>query len=243
MTAKSSYELVIVMPIYNEEESIGTVLQTWFEELDHLQINAIVYAINDGSGDGTGAVLRDFETRQPTRLVLFDKPNSGHGRTCRFGYDRACQTNVEWVLQIDSDGQCDPVYFKSFWTRREEADCLIGLRTTRGDSRARRFVSIVCTALTSLVTGQTLLDPNVPYRLIRRSVLSQALRLVPPDFDVHNVALLLALKRNKRNRFCRIPIHFPPRQAGHSSIDFPKIIRMGPRMLLELSKVGHPQDL
>jgi glycosyltransferase involved in cell wall biosynthesis len=242
MATQHDGELIIVMPIYNEEANLRYVLQSWFDELDRLEIKAIVYAINDGSRDGTRDVLKDLQAKQSARLVVFDKPNSGHGRSCRFGYDRACETEAEWILQIDSDGQCDPAYFNSFWRQREDADCIIGFRTTRGDGITRFLAGRACTALTYLWTGQYLMDANVPYRLIRRSVLRRALALVPPDFDVHNVALMLALKRDKRNRFRRIPIHFPARRAGANSIGLSKILRMGSRMLLDLKRVDKPRD-
>jgi glycosyltransferase involved in cell wall biosynthesis len=242
MTNIQDVELVIVMPIYNEEANIRHVLQSWFDELDRLGIKVVVFAINDGSRDGTLAVLRDLEAKESPRLVVFDKPNSGHGHSCRFGYDRACETEADWVLQIDSDGQCDPAHFKSFWAQRGEADCVIGFRATRGDGVVRHSISKACTALTYLITGPNLVDANVPYRLMRRLPLRRALLLVPREFDVHNVALMLALKRDKGNRFRSVPIHFPARQAGTNSIDVWKIMKMGSRMLLDLRKVRQPLD-
>jgi glycosyltransferase involved in cell wall biosynthesis len=242
MTTPGDAELIIVTPVYNEEANIRHVLRSWLDELDRLGVRGVFYAINDGSRDKTSDVLQDFNVDEPERLVVFEKPNSGHGRSCRVGYERACQTNLEWVLQIDSDGQCDPRYFAAFWEARENADCVLGFRATHGTGLPRRIVSKLCTTLAGLVTGESLLDANSPYRLIRRSVLRRALELVPPDFDVHNVALTVALKRDKRNRFVRIPIHFPARQGGHNSLNLPKIVRMGFRMLLDLKRVGRPRD-
>ena len=235
-------ELIIVTPIYNEEANIGHVLRSWLDELDRLGVRGMFYAINDGSRDNTGKVLQDFRAREPERLIVFDKPNSGHGRSCRFGYDRACETNVEWVLQIDSDGQCDPRYFAAFWAVREKADCVLGVRATHGAGLTRQLISKICTALSGLITGENLLDANSPYRLLRRPVLQRALELVPADFDVHNVALTVALKRDKRNRFIRIPIHFSARRAGQNSMNLLKIVRMGFRMLFDLKRVGRPRE-
>jgi glycosyltransferase involved in cell wall biosynthesis len=242
MTTIADAELIIVTPIYNEEATIRQVLRSWLDEMDRLGIQAVFYAINDGSRDRTQEVLQDFRTREPDRLIVFEKPNSGHGRSCRVGYDRACETNVEWVLQIDSDGQCDPRYFAAFWEAREKADCVLGFRATHGAGLTRQIVSRICTTLAGLITSESLLDANSPYRLVRRSVLRRALELVPPDFNVHNVALTVALKRDKRNRFVRIPIHFPARQGGENSMNIPKIIRMGLRMLLDLKRVGRPRN-
>ena len=241
MIMQQDAELIIVMPIYNEEASLRHVLQSWLDELDRLGIRTVIYAINDGSRDKTADVLQDFRVREPNRIVVIDKQNSGHGRSCRFGYDLACETKVEWVLQIDSDGQCDPRYFAAFWEARESADCVFGSRATYGASLSRHIISKACTALTGLITRESLVDANSPYRLMRRSVLQRALHLVPEDFEVQNVALTVALKRDKRNCFARIPISFPARQAGNNSMNIPKIVRMGFRMLLDLKRVGRPR--
>jgi hypothetical protein len=78
----------------------------------------------------------------------------------------------------------------------------------------------------------------VPYRLIRLDVLRRALAAIPGDLDMQNVALTLALRRQDGVRWTWVPIVFRPRQGGENSINLRKIIRMGFRMLQDLSRVG-----
>lgn len=172
------------------------------------------------------------------QLEVVHKTHSGHGRTSRFGYDLALADDYEWVLQIDSDGQCDPAYFSAMWTSHESADCVFGLRVTRDDGWRRALISRLLRLATFVVTGRDLRDVNVPYRLMRRDVLARALLRVPADFDIQNVALTLALKRDPSVRWNYHPIRFRDRQGGTNSINVPQIFKMGWNMLRSLRRVS-----
>ena len=234
--------LIIVMPIYNEEANIEDVISSWFVVLRELGIDFEIVALDDGSRDRTHETLLKLETEQPSRLCVVTKPNGGHGSTCRIGYDIAINSRAEWVLQIDSDGQCDPKHFREFWTKREDADCVFGVRTSREDGTARLATSAVCRFASSLICGQDLRDPNVPYRLIRRNVLARALTYIPPNFNIHNVALTYVLKKLPGLRWEYVPIHFPDRQGGENSINVLKVVTWGAEMLLELLRIRVPKN-
>lgn len=232
--------LVVVMPIYNEEANIAEVVSGWSECLSSLGINFQILALDDGSQDGTHETLLRLEAEDPEVLCVVRKPNSGHGVTCRIGYDIAICSNPAWILQIDSDGQCDPKHFPEFWNRREQFDCIFGTRKTREDGLARVITSAICRVASSLLCGQDLKDPNVPYRLIRRAVLRRALQYIPPSFNVHNVALTYVLKKLPGVKWDYVEIHFPDRQGGENSINVLKVMTLGAEMLLELMRLHIP---
>jgi glycosyltransferase involved in cell wall biosynthesis len=231
-------DLIVVMPIYNEEANIAVVLAEWQAALRKEGIAFRILAVNDGSKDDTLAILRKLQEQNPAEIEIADKPNSGHGRSCRHGYDAAVRAGAGWILQIDSDGQCDPAFFAEFWRARESADGVFGLRVRRDDGFLRTMVSKACRFLTMAWTGVDLKDANVPYRLLRREKLESALRKVPADFDIHNIALTLALKRDPSVRWAYVPIRFRERQGGTNSINLPKIARMGWNMLRQIGTVG-----
>ena len=237
MNPAPSLDLILVMPIYNEETNITGVISEWLSKLDSLGMRYELLAINDGSKDCTLSILQALAQEHPGKILVVDKPNSGHGRSCRHGYELALERSAQWILQIDSDGQCDSTYFPTFWSQREEADCIFGFRSTRGDGLARKLISRGCGMVSSLVAGVNLGDANVPYRLMRNTALSQALQKVPADFDVQNIALTVALKRCAGLRWKYIPIHFRDRQGGINSINIPKIAKMGWTMLNDLRRV------
>lgn len=234
--------LVVVTPIYNEEANIETVLVSWIENLRATAVPFVIVALNDGSRDGTEKIVLRLEALHPEVLCVVSKPNSGHGSTCRMGYDIAVKSNAEWVLQIDSDGQCDPKYFAQFWRKRDASDCIFGVRTSRGDGLSRIVTSAVCRIASSIIGGRNLKDPNVPYRLIRRAVLLKALPFIPPDFNIHNVALSYVLRKMHGLRWNYVPIHFPNRAAGQNSLNVLKVMTWGMEMLLELMRIRFHAD-
>ena len=228
-------ELVVVIPVFNEKDNIVALVKEWTECFNSMGIDYQFMLINDGSTDKTLEILEGIEIKEPTRILVVEKINSGHGRSCRLGYSAAVAApSTKWILQIDSDGQCDPKYFQSFWGHRNENDCIFGRRIKRDDGIARVITSKACKFLATLIGGRDLVDPNVPYRLMRRDILEPALKLIPPSFDIHNVAITFVLKRRKDLRWKYVPITFRERQGGSNSINLMNVCQLGISMLLDL---------
>src|SRR5438045_4236221 len=99
MNARSQVgpELAVVMPIYNEEASISAVVREWFDCLRIVCPNFTIFAINDGSKDETGEILASLEAEFGSPLRILGKANSGHGMTCREGYEMALAGGAEWI--------------------------------------------------------------------------------------------------------------------------------------------------
>src|SRR4051812_47123881 len=119
-----SPELMIVMPIYNEQASVRKVSLEWFQEVENWTEDFVLLAINDGSTDATARVLARLREQLGPRLEILEQPNQGHGQTCLNGYRLALERGIPFVFQIDSDGQCDPQYFFRFWRERETYDVI-----------------------------------------------------------------------------------------------------------------------
>ncbi len=234
----SAAELAVVMPVYNEAANIAVVLGEWFSCLQIVCPNFILFAINDGSKDQSARVLASFHNQLGHRLRIVNKANSGHGLTCREGYELALAEGAEWIFQIDSDGQCDPKFFNSFYANRAECDCVFGYRRTRDDGLGRTIISRCCQLVLWLLTGRYLVDPNVPYRLMRAGALRKALRRVPSDFDLQNIGLTFALRQQELTwKF--FPIHFRGRRGGENSINYRKIAKMGIDFLHDFRRLSH----
>ena len=232
-------ELAVVMPIYNEAANIADVLREWFGCLDRVAPDFVFFAINDGSKDNTATVLDSLSGQLGSRVRVVNKPNSGHGRSCREGYELALAAGAEWVFQIDSDGQCDPKFFESLYQERRGRDCVFGYRRTRDDGFGRMLITRSYRLLLWGLTGAFMRDANVPYRLIRASALRTALGRVPPDVDLQNIALTISLKRQSDLRWKDLPIHFRARQGGENSINYHKIAKMGARFLRDFRRISH----
>lgn len=229
--------LLVVMPVYNEEDNIEKVVDEWMRELDRLHVASQILLINDGSKDHTLDRIESIQKRWPDHILAIDKPNAGHGATCRLAYEIATGSECEWVLQIDSDGQCDASFFPDFLTNREQFDLIMGIRVKRSDGFLRLLTSKGCRLFSSLAMGQNVPDPNVPYRLMRRTVLQECIKKIPSNFNLYNVALSCVMYRHKNIRISRVPIEFRERAGGESSCDVPRVVYWGLAMIFELMQM------
>lgn len=213
---QSCPKLWVIMPVYNEEEAIEPVIQEWLPIFRKCAEGNFTFCIlNDGSTDHTLEILRQLEVIHP-ELYIVDKKNTGHGQTCVEGYLTALKQGAEWIFQIDSDGQCDPAYFENFWKAKDQYLIIYGRRISRDDGFQRILISRIVSLVVWLSTRVFVFDPNVPYRLMHRSMLEPALDQIPSDFKLTNI-LLSALHQKKHEIFW-IPIHFRNRLGGNPSV-------------------------
>ena len=210
-------ELLVVMPAYNEQAAITQVVESWFATLDAVVGNFVLRVIDDGSKDATRRILEDLQPELGHRLEILSRPNRGHGQTCLEGYREAIGREIPFVLQIDSDGQCDPVYLSAFWDRRHHHDVIYG-RRSREDGLVRFIASFTLRHLVRVLEGVKCVDPNVPYRLMRTSACATAIASIPPNFDLANIALSIQLARQPGLREGTVPIRFRERLGGEPSV-------------------------
>ncbi len=225
-------KLWVVMPVYNEEESIGRVVREWSQALSQACPGFVFCVLNDGSTDGTPGILQKLQAEVPNLLVI-EKENTGHGQTCVEGYRRALEGGAEWVLQIDSDGQCDPRFFRELLAAAQAHPIVYGHRRTRDDGRKRLIVSRLVSVVTFLATGVRVRDPNTPYRLMRSDTLL-FLGEVPGDFHLANI--LVAVLQQKRHGIRWLAIHFRRRHGGASHAGCLHFMRRGLELFRQLRR-------
>lgn len=219
------------MPVYNEEEAIDFVVKEWINALEKLSLNYTLCILNDGSKDSTLVQLQRLAKAHPT-LHIIDKPNSGHGQTCIYGYKYALKQGADWIFQIDSDGQCDPQFFPQILAQTEKHQCIYGVRRTRDDGTQRIIVSHFVTLFVFVATGQWLRDPNVPYRMIHADAMRQFVNDVPQDFHLANI--YVTVRSNKVSKIKWVPIHFRDRMGGTASVKTFSFVKHGFKLFKQL---------
>lgn len=229
-------KLAVVMPVYNEEAVIERVIDEWLAELNRLNLNFCMFAINDGSKDNTLLALEKLEAKSGGRLAVLNKPNSGHGQTCVYGYRHALAAGYDWVLQIDSDGQCAPEYFASFLEAAQKHKCVFGFRKKREDGFIRYLISRFVSLFAYAATGIWVKDANVPYRLMQRSALEPAAGKIPQEFYLANILLSLFLQKRAGIRW--VNIVFRNRFGGVPSIKAFSFVKHGTKLFRELRKIS-----
>jgi glycosyltransferase involved in cell wall biosynthesis len=233
MMADSIDRLMIVVPVYNEESSVGGVVEEWTQKFASLGVDYELLLLNDGSSDLTGDVI-DGLARRDRRIRVIHKNNTGHGQTCLHGYRLAVSENFGWIFQIDSDGQCDPQFFAEVWRRRTSALAVFGKRVHRDDGRARILISRCVRWTVLMAAGVAVPDPNVPYRLIRSDVLRVAIQGFPADFGLANILLAAILQKGLRSRLAYVDIGFRRRQGGTASVKWFKFASEAVKLIAAL---------
>ena len=157
-------ELSIVLPVFNEANSIEFVLREWQKELIKHKISYDFLICEDGSTDGTKEIL--LKVKRKYHPIM-------NQRRERRGYTRAVLDGLKsahsrFVLCIDSDGQCDPVDFAKFWKKRHQADVLIGRRVKRADTFNRKFISFWFRLVFRYLFPSTIHDPSAPFVLFQQ---------------------------------------------------------------------------
>lgn len=124
-----SHKLAVLIPTYN---NIGTLAGVIDGVLRHTK-NIIV--VNDGSTDGTEALLKDYLDKNEIHLVSYPV-NQGKGWALRQGFTRALQLGYDYVISIDSDGQHFPEDLNAFIQKLEETGpaLIIGARNMNQSS-------------------------------------------------------------------------------------------------------------
>ncbi|MBR1930381.1 MAG: glycosyltransferase family 2 protein [Lachnospiraceae bacterium] len=230
-------KLYIVIPAYNEQENLGTVIDEWYPIIEkyHGDGASRLVIIDDGSKDRTLELLKEYAETRPF-LQPLTKENGGHGSAVLFGYHYALEQGADYVFQTDSDGQTLVSEFDMFWQARNDHDMVIGWRKGRQDGVSRVFVTRVLKWVVRICFGTAVQDANTPYRIMKAEKLKEYIGLVPDDFFLSNV--LLTVIFTKRGTVKYLPITFRPRQGGANSINMKKIIRVGWQALKDFKKIN-----
>lgn len=226
-------KLWVVMPVYNEQDCIQQVVYEWLGALRRHFGSFVFCILNDGSKDNTREIIEKIVPGNP-EIKLINKVNTGHGQTCVSGYKTALENGAEWILQVDSDGQCSPDYLPVFLKSAETNTCIYGYRKTRDDGLKRWLVSRIVSWFTLGATGVWVRDANVPYRLMHRKSLDTILPQIPADFYLANI--LVAVLQQKEYGIKWVDIHFRQRAGGVASVKAFKFAKEGFKLFKQLKK-------
>lgn len=219
---KMPYDLVIVMPVYNEEECIVNVIQSWLDILSHIDIRFQILLLNDGSTDSTAQVLTVFNKNPHINII--NKHNSGHGPTILMGYRMALDMS-DWIFQCDSDDEMKAEHFPDLWQKRMNYDVLFGIRHNRSQSSGRKIISMVSRLTVKQLFGKGISDVNVPYRLISNHVMKKIIAHIPDNTFAPNL-IISGLIAMYKYRIYEILVPHESRKTGKESLVQLKLWKM-----------------
>ena len=167
----------------------------------------------------------------PALVPLTPERNGGHGRALRFGFKRVSH---DWVFQTDSDRQHVPADFWKLWDKRENADFVLGVRSTRADGPVRVFITSVMRVANFIAWGLWIRDANCPFKLMRRDPMEKVLERIPSDSFIPMVMLSI-LCTKMHFQVSEVVVQHLPRRGGEQSLaGLWKWIKVGSRCLRQL---------
>lgn len=202
---------LVVIPAFNEAESISTVLA----ELSLQPAPLPVLVIDDGSTDGTAAKARSDGVN-----VVSLPFNVGVGGAMRTGYVYAMRQGFDAVVQVDADGQHEPAAVSELIAGLADADVVVGSRFAGvGDYRVagpRRWAMRLLAWSLSRLTGTRLTDVTSGFRATGPAALPLFARDYPEEYLGDTVESLV-LAHRAGLRVAEVAVSMRPRMAGNPS--------------------------
>lgn len=218
-------KLYIVMPAYNEEANIESVVKDWYPILDLAGRGSKLVIADSGSQDNTHKILKKMQ-KEYKNLVVVSDSGKQHGPKLIYLYKYAIKNKADYIFQTDSDGQTNPKEFKKFWKNREKYDAILGNRVVRGDGKQRKFVENTLCKILKHYFKVSIPDANAPFRLMKSSVVNKYIDRFDDEYNLPNVMLSTFFVYYK-DKVKFETITFKPRQGGKNSINIKKIVKIG----------------
>jgi glycosyltransferase involved in cell wall biosynthesis len=200
-------EISIVVPVYDEEESLPQLHAELCEHVGGMGVPWEVLYTDDHSTDGSLAVLLELRAADPRVRVLSLARNYGQTAAMAAGFEHS---RGRVVVTLDADLQNDPVDIPRLLAALEGWDVVCGVRARRRDTWLRRVSSRIANAVRNRATGEAVTDVGCTLRVYRREVVAA----VPMFTGMHR--FLPTLLRLGGARIRELPVGHRPRLHGRA---------------------------
>ena len=222
----------VVVPVYNEEESLARLHADLLESLAQLGRTYEIIYVDDGSRDASFELLSSFAAADSSVKVIRFRRNFGQTAAMTAGMDAA---QGEVIVPLDADGQNDPRDIVRLLEKIDEGyDVVSGWRKKRQDHIWRKIPSRVANGLISRVTGVSLHDYGCSLKAYRASILKD----VALYGEMHRFIPAYAFMAG--GKVTEIVVDHHPRLAGESKYGFGRIQKVALDLLVArfLGKFG-----
>jgi dolichol-phosphate mannosyltransferase len=221
-------KLSIVMPAYNEEESISETVEQIEEAFAKVNIEHEIFIVNDNSKDGTLEVLKQLAQKYPSVKYETNNGPNGFGYAVRFGLERFSGDCVAVMMADLSDSPYDLI---RYYTTMIEGnyDCVFGSRFIKGGKVidypwVKKIINRIANFIIRMVMRIKYNDTTNAFKLYKREVIDGVKPILSPHF---NLTIELPLKAIIRGyTYTIVPNSWTNRKYGVSKL---KIKEMGSR--------------
>ena len=219
MSSASVPELSIVVPLFNEEESLPLLVEKLLLALRPLGRSFELVLVDDGSSDRTADVLRQQAAGAPELVAVLLRRNYGQTAAMAAGFDAS---RGRLMVTLDGDLQNDPADIPMLLGRLEEGyDLVSGWRHQRQDHAVSRLLpSKIANALIARVTGVRLHDYGCSLKAYRRELVE--------DMNLYGELhrFLPALAFIEGARIAEVKVNHNARQFGQSKYGIDRTFRV-----------------
>lgn len=214
-------KITILLPAYNEEESIGRTIR----EIKELHPDVEILVIDDGSTDTTRQQAIDAGA-----TVMKHPHNIGNGAAVKTGLRYA---GGDWIVLMDADGQHKPADISKLLQYRDQYDMVVGARSKGSKtSLHRNFANFIYNRLATYVTKYKVEDLTSGFRLVKNETVRKFVYLLPNTFSYPSTITMAYLRSGRSIKY--VPIKTAARK-GKSKI---KLFQDGIRFFLIITKIA-----
>jgi glycosyltransferase involved in cell wall biosynthesis len=197
-------DLSVVIPVYNEEESLSSLWPELREVLDGMGVGFEVIFVDDGSHDRSAEVVRGLrEADRRVRLVRL-KANAGETAATDAGLKAA---RGRRLVTMDADLQHDPRDIPTLVSHLDQWDAVTGWRAKRDDSFVKRMSARIANGVRNTLSDESIRDSGCTFRAFRRECLGSLVlytgfhRFIPTLLRMRGYRVLEVPVRHRRRRF------------------------------------------
>ena len=206
-------DISVVIPVKDEVSNIRPLLDEIASELESVNFEVVI--VDDGSRDGTDAVLAEARTAYPWLKVVRHRDACGQSTATCSGVKASA---APWVVTMDGDGQNPPGEILTLIAVRDAAaepvDMVAGQRKKRRDNWVRRYSSRIANGVRGALLKDGISDTGCSLKLFRRDLFLEL-----PYFD-HMHRFLPALVKRHGGRIVTAPVGHREREHGESKYGF-----------------------
>jgi dolichol-phosphate mannosyltransferase len=211
---------LIVIPTYNERENVEEIARAVHAIVPDVHI----LFVDDGSPDGTGAILDEMKARDPRIDVLHRPGKLGLGTAYLQGFERGLAAGYDYLIEMDADFSHDPKYLPEMLARaRDRADMVVGSRYVDGGGTAnwgigRKIISRGGGLYARTILGVPIRDLTAGFVCYRRKVL-ESIDLASVKSEGYGFQIEMKYRVLQAGfRIEEMPIVFVDRRVGQSKM-------------------------
>ncbi len=211
--------LSVIVPVYNEEESLPYLCPRLLKTLDGMHRPYEIIFVNDGSRDASLKMLLDFHKANPGKVRVIDfNGNFGQHMAIMAGFDHS---RGDVIVTLDADLQNPPEEIPNLVAKIDEGHDVVGtIRQNRQDPKFRKMASRMVNSITNKITGLRLNDYGCMLRAYRRDIVNII------NQSCESTTFIPALAQKFAVNPVEIPVGHTEREHGTSKYSIFRLIRL-----------------